>query len=173
MMAHVWGVAFAERCILTPVEWIISSLRLEDSPGKQSLFEREVGVAGEILRRLRSEHSRGWVIIDELFHTTNPPDAATASQIFLHQLWDSERITSIVSTHLFSHAETAPLHVQRLCLMSSQNNTGKIHYNYDVVPGINTMSSVEELLIESGILSAMDALSLPLKTSQNMTETDE
>jgi len=175
MMAHVWGVAFAERCILTPVDWVISSLRLEDSPGRQSLFEREVGVAGEILRRLNSQQSRGWVIIDELFHTTNPPDAATASQIFLHQLWNSERITSIVSTHLFSHAETAPAHVQRLCLLSTMDTMvdNKIQYTYKVVPGINTMSSVEELLIESGILSSLDALSLPLKTSPNMTETDE
>jgi DNA mismatch repair ATPase MutS len=175
MMAHVWGVAFAERCILTPVDWVISSLRLEDSPGRQSLFEREVGVAGEILRRLNSQQSRGWVIIDELFHTTNPPDAATASQIFLHQLWNSERITSIVSTHLFSHAETAPAHVQRLCLLSTVDTMvdNKIQYTYKVVPGINTMSSVEELLIESGILSSLDALSLPLKTSPNMTETDE
>jgi len=174
MMAHVWGMAFAERCVLTPVDWIISSLRLEDSPGKQSLFEREVGVAGEILRRLRSERSRGWVIIDELFHTTNPPDAATASQIFLHQLWNSERITSIVSTHLFSHAETAPLHVQRLCLHSEMDDlTSKINYRYQVIPGINTMSSVQELLIESEIIGLQDALSLPLKTSPDRTETDE
>ena len=153
MMAHVWGVAFSERCVLTPVEWIISSLRLEDSPGKESLFEREVGVAGEILRRQRLNRSRGWVIIDELFHTTNPPDAATASQIFLQQLWESEHITSIVSTHLFSHAETAPCNVQRLCLMSEHDSTtNKINYKYEVVPGINTMSSVEELLVESNIL---------------------
>jgi len=114
VMAHVWGVAFAERCIMTPVEWVISSLRLEDRPGQQSLFEREVSVAGEIVKRIREGRSRGWVIIDELFHTTNPPDAATASQIFLGQLWSSNLTTSIVSTHLFSHAETAPPHIQRL-----------------------------------------------------------
>lgn len=152
MLAHTWGLAFAKRCILTPVEWVISSLRLEDSPGEQSLFEREVSIAGEVLRRVRLGDTRGWVIIDELFHTTNPPDAATASQIFLRQLWDSERVTSIVSTHLFSHAEDAPENVQRLCVGSEMDNNGKIVYKYEVVHGINMMSSVEELLLESEVM---------------------
>ena len=151
MFAHTWGLAFAKRCILTPVEWVISSLRLEDSPGEQSLFEREVSIAGEVLKRVRLGDTRGWVIIDELFHTTNPPDAATASQIFLRQLWDSERVTSIVSTHLFSHAEDAPENVQRLCVGSEMGEDGKIVYKYQVAHGINTMSSVEELLLESEV----------------------
>lgn len=152
VMAHVWGVAFAGRCIMTPVEWVISSLRLEDRPGQQSLFEREVSVAGEIVKRICEGKSRGWVIIDELFHTTNPPDAATASQIFLSQLWNSNLTTSIVSTHLFSHAETAPPHIQRLCVDSAVGDDGRIDYKYKVVRGINKMSSVNELLVESGVI---------------------
>ena len=164
MFAHVWGVAFAKRCVLTPVEWVISSLRLEDRPGEESLFEREVNVAGEILKRVRSQKERGWVIIDELFHTTNPPDAATASQIFLRQLWESLMVTSIVSTHLFSHAASAPLNCQRLCVESEVNSeTGKIHYKYTVARGINRMSSVNELLCESNIL--LSAPSSDVKTS--------
>ena len=154
VFAQAWGVAFAKRCIMTPVEWVISSLRLEDRPGQESLFEREVSVAGEILRRVRLGDTRGWVIIDELFHTTNPPDAATASQIFLQQLWSSERVASIVSTHLFSHAATAPYNVQRLCVESEMLEDGQINYKYVVMRGINMMSSVEELLIESGVYSA-------------------
>lgn len=152
VLAHTWGVAFASRCVMTPVEWVVSSLRLEDRPGQASLFEREVSVAGDIVNRIRDGKTRGWVIIDELFHTTNPPDAATASQIFLRQLWSSNLVTSIVSTHLFSHAEEAPSNVQRLSVDSSMEETGKILYKYEVVEGINKMSSVEELLIESKVL---------------------
>jgi len=152
-LAHLWGLAFASKCVLTPVDWLISSLRLEDRPGQASLFEREVSVAGDIIERIRAGKTRGWVIIDELFHTTNPPDAATASQIFLQQLWSSNLTTSIVSTHLFSHAEEAPSNVQRLCVDSvADNDTGKIIYKYHVVPGINTMSSVRELLVESKVI---------------------
>jgi DNA mismatch repair ATPase MutS len=151
VLAHTWGVAFASKCVMTPVEWVISSLRLEDRPGQASLFEREVSVAGEIIDKIRKGNSRGWVVIDELFHTTNPPDAATASQIFLRQLWESNLVTSIVSTHLFSHAEEAPSNVQRLCVDSTMGEDGKIDYKYKVIEGINKMSSVEELLIESRV----------------------
>jgi hypothetical protein len=157
VLAHVWGVVFAKRCIMTPVEWVISSLRLEDRPGQESLFEREVSVAGEILKRIRDGKTRGWIVIDELFHTTNPPDAATASQIFLRQLWESNMTTSIVSTHLFSHAEEAPSHVQQLCVDSSVNDTtGQIDYKYKVMRGVNKMSSVRELLVESSIIQYGD-----------------
>jgi hypothetical protein len=173
MFAHAWGLAFAERCILTPVEWIISSLRLEDRPGEQSLFEREVSVAGEILKRVRLGDTRGWVIIDELFHTTNPPDAATASEIFLRQLWNSERATSIVSTHLFSHASAAPPSVQRLSVQSFLKADKRILYTYKVVPGMNTMSSVKELLDESGVsLVDQNAVSSDPKTSAADIEKD-
>jgi DNA mismatch repair ATPase MutS len=131
---------------------------LEDRPGAQSLFEREVNVAGEILKRERLGNTRGWVIIDELFHTTNPPDAATASQVFLQQIWLSERISSLVSTHLFSHAENAPGHVQRLCVDSEKDeNSNEIQYKYTVIEGINTMSSVQEILLESNVLLDTDS----------------
>ena len=173
MFAHAWGLAFAERCILTPVEWIISSLRLEDRPGEQSLFEREVSVAGEILKRVRLGDTRGWVIIDELFHTTNPPDAATASEIFLSQLWSSERATSIVSTHLFSHASAAPPSVQRLSVQSFLKADKRILYTYKVVSGMNTMSSVKELLDESGVsVVNQNAVSNDPKTSAADIEKD-
>jgi len=153
VLAHTWGVAFAAQCVMTPVEWIISSLRLEDRPGQASLFEREVTVAGDIVKLIRANKTRGWVVIDELFHTTNPPDAATASQIFLRQLWSSNMVTSIVSTHLFSHAEDAPAQVQRLCVDSGVDDaTGQILYKYQVTQGINTTSSVRELLVESGVI---------------------
>jgi MutS domain V len=152
VLSHTWGVSFASKCLLTPVEWVISSLRLEDRPGQESLFEREVSVAGDIVKHIREKKSRGWVIIDELFHTTNPPDAAVASQIFLLQLWSSEFTSSIVSTHLFSHAETAPTNVQRLCVDSTLGKEGKIDYSYKVKRGMNTMSSVKELLVESKVL---------------------
>jgi DNA mismatch repair ATPase MutS len=149
-------------------------LRLEDRPGQQSLFEREVSVAGDILKRSRKKDTRGWVVIDELFHTTNPPDAVTASQIFLQELWNSNRITSIVSTHLFSHAENAPVNVQRLCVESEENmDTQKITYKYTVARGVNTMSSVQELLIESGVIESDDAVSLTVKTPESNVENDE
>jgi DNA mismatch repair ATPase MutS len=106
------------------------------------------------------------VIIDELFHTTNPPDAATASEIFLSQLWNSERATSIVSTHLFSHASASPPHVQRLCVQSILKADKRILYTYKVVPGMNTMSSVKELLDESGVsIESHNAVSNDPKTS--------
>ena len=70
---------------------------------------------------------------------------------------------------MFSHAQEAPPNVQRLCVESIVGDTGKIDYTYKVCSGINTMSSVEELLVESGI---MGALSFDLKTSADDLDKD-
>jgi hypothetical protein len=56
--------------------------------------------------------------------------------------------------------------------VSESGNT--IIYKYEVVPGINMMSSVQELLLESKVLELkegqLDAFSLPLKTSEGDIE---
>jgi len=53
--------------------------------------------------------------------------------------------------------------------------TNKIQYNYTVAQGINTMSSVNELLNESGILKNINvnAGSIEMKTPDSSVEKDE
>jgi hypothetical protein len=150
-LAHNYGVAIGSSASLKPLKWMQTCLRLEDIPGSASLFEREVAVASLALSRAASEDN-GLLLIDELFHSTNPPDAEIASREFLGQLWNSNTTISVISTHMFQLLETdnkAPA-IQRLCCPANYREDGTVDYKYGLQPGICNVSSVREILQEQG-----------------------
>ncbi len=151
-LAHCFGCSIGRSATMTPLRWMQTSLRLQDIPGQQSLFEREVSSAALALQRLQS--GRGLLLIDELFHSTNPPDAEIASRAFLRRLWASPMTLSIISTHVFSIVEDAPAQIQRLCCPATEYG-GKVKYKYGLARGICRVSSVLEILREKGVATAV------------------
>lgn len=150
-LAHCFGCAVGSAATMTPLRWMQTSLRLQDIPGQQSLFEREVSSASLALRRLGT--GRGLLLIDELFHSTNPPDAEIASREFLGRLWTSRSTLSVISTHVFSLVEEAPAEVQKLCCPATEAGDGCIKYKYGLARGICRVSSVREILMEAKVAS--------------------
>jgi len=154
-LAQTFGLVFAKTAKLTPFAWIRSGLRLADSPGSESLFEREIQFATKTLR-LAASGKPGIVLYDECFHSTNPPDGEKTSKIFLENLWKQKTLVSLVSTHVFSLVEEAPQQIQRLCVPAEQTATG-ISYSFSLAPGICKVSSVEEIYKKFGFPSSSAA----------------
>lgn len=148
-LAHCFGVSIGQSATITPLRYMQTCLRLEDIPGSKSLFEREVAIASLALRRVRAKAGRGIVLIDELFHSTNPPDAEIASRIFLDELWASKQVLSVISTHLFALADNDS--AQQLCCPASELPNGKVIYKYGLESGVCRVSSVREILSEQGL----------------------
>ena len=157
----IQNVLWAQTYGLTPCpsykgqifSWIVSSLRAEDRPGATSLFEREIEIATDILRRAaRTPHTRGLVLIDEIFHSTNPPDGEKSARIFLEKLWSHNNVISCVSTHVYSIVEDAPKEIQKLCCSAEEDEDGYITYNYSMHTGICKVSSVDDVLREKGLI---------------------
>lgn len=150
-LAHNYGIAIGTSATLAPLKWMQTCLRLEDIPGSASLFEREVAVASLALARAASGDN-GLLLIDELFHSTNPPDAEIASREFLGQLWASNTTISIISTHMFQLLETGDKAstIQRLCCPATYKEDGAVEYKYGLQHGICNVSSVREILQEQG-----------------------
>ncbi len=149
-LAHNFGVAIGAAASISPMAYIQTCLRLEDIPGNSSLFEREVSVASLALSR--ANDSPGLVLIDELFHSTNPPDAEIASRIFLNQLWKSKKTISVISTHMFQLLEGENHGIQKLCCPAEEGPNGTVKYHYGLTQGICKVSSVKEILREQGFI---------------------
>ena len=146
-LAHTYGFAFAKRASMTPFKTLYICLTPEDLPGKKSRFEREIEFTAETLK----ETGKSLVLLDELYHSTNPPDAAQACTLYTDKLWAKTNTLSIISTHLFDFVEKAPKTIQRLCCPAIEQEDGSIRYSYQLSPGISKVSSVKELLIENGL----------------------
>jgi hypothetical protein len=149
LLAHTYGCVTAAYAALTPFQSVYVCLTPEDLPGKKSRFEREIEFTAATLRVPESE--RSLVLLDELYHSTNPPDASKACEIYTEQLWKRTNTVSIISTHLFDFVEGAPATIQRLCCPATVEGTA-IHYTYRLGTGVCRVSSVQELLVENGLI---------------------
>lgn len=164
LLGHTFGVAIGSAATMTTFDWVQSCLRLEDLPGKASLFEREVAFASASLSR----PGRGVVFVDELFHSTNPPDASAASSYYLKKLWSQPLIASMISTHVFELVEETVANVlsaqgadtslanklarvQQLCCPAYIRPDGSVDYKYGLARGICKVSSVQEILNEQAL----------------------
>jgi hypothetical protein len=156
LLSHSFGCAFAEKAQMTHFTWIADGLRLDDKPGKQSMFEREVAFASSILN---TKGGKGIILYDEIFHSTNPPDAIRASDIFCKSLWKKKNCISFVSTHVYSLAESAPPSLVKPLCLAAWNN-GRFDFSYTVQKGICRVSSVDLVLQQYGLAKQKDAASL-------------
>ena len=141
LLSQTFGYSIGENIQMSPFDYIFSGLRIQDTPGDKSLFEKEICFARDILYHNNSKY-KGFVVFDEIFHSTNPPDGIKTSNKFLEKLWSYNHVASIVSTHVFEIIESSPIFVQKICVSSKKENN-KLIYDYSIKEGINKESSVE------------------------------
>jgi DNA mismatch repair ATPase MutS len=148
VVGHAFGAAFAGKAQMSHISWIANGLRLDDTPGTVSMFEREVSFAASIVGK---EKGSGLVLYDELFHSTNPPDAIRTSELFCDAFWKKTNCLSVVSTHVYALARAAPRGVKKLCV-AAWNKESNVKFSYTVQRGVCEVSSVDLLLKQHGLL---------------------
>jgi hypothetical protein len=149
ILAQSIGYSFASRMEIRLFSWIASGLNLTDTPGKTSLFEREVEFATQIVKSAEKGKA-GFVVFDEIFHSTNPPDGKRTASLFLDSIWKRANVTSFISTHVFELAEMAPKDVRRLCVPAYRSAQDELIFTHELKSGICKESSVDLILKEKG-----------------------
>jgi hypothetical protein len=155
VLGQVTGFTYMARGSWGPFALIFSRLKSRDTAGKESLFEMEVRHASKILSTINRVKKNTLVLIDELFHSTNPPDAETSAKLFLQLLWKHPNVKSIISTHIFSLCDatqnTTP--IQTFRCNAEEKPDGSLDYSYKITEGgVCRVSSVKEVLKEAGMV---------------------
>lgn len=149
LLAHTYGCSIGTGAEMTPYQYMFAGLKADDIPGEKSHFEREVEFTAHTLQM----NGPTLVFVDELFHTTNPPDALESCRIYCSKLWKSPHMVSVISTHLFDLVESADQSIQRICCPAKEMPvTGEIQYTYGLEEGICKVSSVREILQKYGMI---------------------
>jgi len=154
LLGQVFGFTKGSRGSWNPFYFVLTRLKSRDTAGKESLFEMEVRNASRMIHTMRNTSRNSLVLIDELFHSTNPPDAEISARLFLDQLWVLPKVKSIISTHIFTLCEDPPENIKTLCCPASVNSDGVIKYSYTLREGVCSVSSVSEVLKEAGLACA-------------------
>ena len=158
--AQTWGFAWAQSMSWTPFDSVLTALESSGKLGLMSTFETEIEFAKSVLAfsGLDGElggRKKSFVMMDEIFHSTNAADGLAASQVFLSQLYAKYGLVSIVSTHYKDLAEIYKNQAMPLCMEATEQEDKTLAYSYKVVPGISDKSSVMEILKERGLVAAL------------------
>lgn len=158
LMAQTVGVVFARRAVLPNFHGIITALNPADTIGKMSLFEAEIEFAKRVRATIAAAPGPVFLMMDEIFHGTNAHDGVEASQVFLDDLYAEEedgRVFSVISTHYMGLPERyGGKQTQNLCMDAHVDsaNPERLIYTYRLKAGVNTLSSVREILRERGLI---------------------
>ena len=93
-----------------------------------------------------------FVMMDEIFHSTNAGDGLEASRVFMRQLYEKAGVVSIISTHYKDLAESFSSLSTAIQMDATVGEEGRLLYTYKVCPGVSDKSSVMEILKERGLL---------------------
>jgi hypothetical protein len=151
--AQSWGFAWADRMTFPPFQKIMTALESCGKLGHYSTFEAEIEFAKTVLAAASSAAAPIFVMMDEIFHSTNANDGVEASRVFMDQLYKHPHVFSLISTHYRELPEKYGDAVQTLQLESHLRDNGALEYTYKVAEGISTTSSVMEILVERGLVS--------------------
>jgi len=150
MTAQSWGFAWAASFRLSPFARHCIALTPSPALGETSTFEAEIDFAKSVLSASDSEGPT-FVMMDEIFHSTNAYDGVQASRIFLSQLYDRKNLVSLISTHYHELATEFEQRIVQLYLEAKESEDHKLSYTYKVSKGISKLSSVLEILEERGL----------------------
>lgn len=153
LLAHTFGCAFGS-LTATPFAQLFVCLKPDDLPGSKSRFEREIEFTAQTIKMAKTLSNKVPILIciDELYHSTNPPDALRSCQLYSDQLWSQVNAVSVISTHLFEWVDHAPDQIQRLCCPARITDQHEIEFQYDLLPGVCKVSSVDTLLKKNGLI---------------------
>ncbi len=150
LYAQTWGIAWAESMHFQPFEVFLSALSPTDVLGSLSLFEAEIEFAKGVLNQCK-EHRTAFVMMDEIFHSTNAHDGVAASRIFLRALYAIPGVHSLISTHYKDLILEFKSSVHAWQMLATERADGTLDYLYQVAEGISEKSSVMEILRERGL----------------------
>ena len=143
LLSQSFGYSIGKNVHMSIFDHIFSGLHIVDNPGAQSLFEKEIIFARDVLYH-NNQNLKAFVVFDEIFHSTNPPDGIKTSQRFLNKLWSYKHMCSIISTHVFDIIEQSPEHIKKICVNAKKDKENLI-YDYKISEGICKESSVEKI----------------------------
>jgi hypothetical protein len=160
VLAQSLGICFARQATLSPFAFIETHLNIVDAAGHASLFEMEIARAKDYKQRLADRpepHQAPFLsLVDEMFHSTNVVDGTRASIQYLEELLNHPNHIVVLTTHYDGIPQLAKKRDIELARVAArQDKDGKIEYLYRIEPGVNTISSVQDILREHGLIDAV------------------
>jgi hypothetical protein len=158
LFSQQFGYGCYERCKIQPYDGLYSYLNIMDSSEKNSLFQAEAKQCLDIITHIKHhKNTNAFVIFDELFSGTNHYEAVIACKSYINYLI-KHRIQFMITTHLQELTDSDSIkkninnnitsYITQNYHMKSYKSeeTNRIHYTYEFIPGVSTIRGGFEVL---------------------------
>jgi len=100
LLSQTLTVSFTENIQFTPFNLINTHINIPDCSGKESLFQAELNRLINVYKQIKNNKSKfSLLVVDELFSSTNPKEAISASFSICKNLSKFKNSINIVTTH--------------------------------------------------------------------------
>ncbi len=148
LFSQTFGFGNCKNGYLTPYSHVDTYMYIPDKEGYESLFQAEVSRCKNIIDNIDNEFY--YLIVDEIFNSTNPVEGISSSYSFINLLNNYKNILGIYSTHFGYITELGKKNNIGNLKVNIERNNGKILFPYKIEKGISNEYIALELLKEKG-----------------------
>jgi DNA mismatch repair protein MutS len=147
ILSQTYGIANASSFDITPFYYINTQINIPDAKGKESLFEAEMHRCKhnvDIIKYLPNPSYKGFVVMDEVFSSTNVVEGIAGAYGILQKLSTFSNICTIVTTH-FPYLTKLPSYI-KFKMNVDISNEQIITYPYLLTKGVSKQLIALELI---------------------------
>lgn len=155
LLGQTFGIAPAQKMILTPFTLFKTYLNISDEAGKESLFQAEMNRAQDLLANIErlNAHEFSFAILDEIFTGTNPDEGQAGAYAIAECLGECKNSLCLLATHykkLPELAMTAGRPFKNFKVSVTMDDQGAITPTYTLTEGISNQRIALQLLQNAG-----------------------
>ena len=149
LFSQTYGFSFSNNGYITPYSHLDTYMNIPDKEGFESLFQAEVNRCKNIIDTIDNKFY--YLIVDEIFNSTNPMEGISSSYSFIELLNSYSNILGIYSTH-FKYITKLGNKIENIGNKKVNVNriNNKIKFPYKIEKGISNDFIALELLKEKG-----------------------
>ena len=174
ILSQTIGLSSADGFAITPFHLIDTYLHIPDVKGSTSLFETEMLRSKEYINRIKNADGLSFVIMDELFSSTNYVEGFSGAYAILNKMSSFNKSLFIVTTHYTELSELekeSKGRIQNYKFEVDRDASNNILFNYKLKRGHSNQYIALELLdkneFDKDIIEKALEISKRIKISNN------
>lgn len=149
ILSQTIGLSSSKELELTPFKLIDTYLHIPDIKGTSSLFETEMIRSKEYINRIKKADGKSFVIMDELFSSTNYIEGFSGAYAILNKMSTYDKSLFIVTTHytkLSNLEKESKGRIKNYKFEVDRDVSNNILFNYKLKKGFSEQFIALELL---------------------------
>ena len=149
ILSQTLTINFCSESKITPFSYINTYLHIQDTNGKESLFQTEIRRCKEHIDEIKDNKGLCLTVFDEIFSSTNHVEGYAGAKAFCKAIGKIKNSVSIITTHYTKLGSLRKNKFSNLHFEANEND-GDITFDYKVRKGVSNQYVALKLMKQKG-----------------------